>query len=446
MAITASTTVLDREKYLNMKLLQRAQYKMVMASICDKDTMRKGAGLTAYMIRYKRIRLPTAALTEGTPPTEFNTIPLEEVTVTMEQWGDFITLTDVVGLTTAHPIFQIARELLADAAARLMDYNIQTVMLASTNRKYGDLVVTTRNTITSAMVPTSARAGIIKTQLRRLGSPSFGKESFNTKAGPAQGASIDGGDYLAICGPEVTNDIESDATFVTYAQYSNAKALVNGEVGKWKGIRWVETNFIPKYEVFGNTTTAVASGAAFGTGTPTITSTTGGTLSNSTTYYWVVTRKLKEVPFEDKISIEHSTATGVGGTAFSLDFTSCSTDYIYNIYIGSSSGALKLFAENQAAGGTVLVTSVPGSGAAPPTPLASASTPVSVNPIYILSSHAIGWTGFYNMEMIVKMSKNGDGNTADPLNQKNTMGYKFFGKAVIKDPTRLVVWEVASTS
>jgi hypothetical protein len=55
--ITSSTSTLpyDREKYLVNKLLEIAEQRLVMKSICDKDSMRKGAGLTAYMVRYKHM-------------------------------------------------------------------------------------------------------------------------------------------------------------------------------------------------------------------------------------------------------------------------------------------------------------------------------------------------------------------------------------------------------
>jgi hypothetical protein len=53
---------------------------------------------------------------------------------------------------------------------------------------------------------------------------------------------------------------------------------------------------------------------------------------------------------------------------------------------------------------------------------------------------ALAWAGFYKPRMMMSP------NTAtkdDPLAQKRTIGYKFFGKAVIKDQTRLLRLEVA---
>lgn len=446
--ITSSVTASDQEKYVNMKLLELAQYKCVMKAICDKSSMRTGNGKTAYMYRYKRFQLPTAQLTEGTTPTEFNTFELAEVTVTMEQFGDFVILSDVIGLTTLHPVFQIAAELLADEAARLMDLEIQKVMLAGTNRAYGDLTVTSRASVQSTMKATSPVIGTLTARLQRQGIPSWGKASFGTKESPASGGGIDGGAFLAICGPEVLKDIQEDSTFISVAQFSNAKALVDGVVGKWKGMQWVMTNFIPCYQILGNTTAAVTTANAFGTGTPVVTAVDGGgSLTSGATHYFVVTRKLKDAPFEDKISIEHSMAAAATGNneSFTFNFTGLSSDYVYNLYFGVASGDLRLHTANIASGTTVTVTA-PVTGAAPPTPPhTSIVNALSLNPVYILSSQAIGWTDFYQFKSIIKRSDSDRSNTADPLNQRNTLGFKYFGKAVIKDQSRLLIWEVASS-
>lgn len=448
--ITSTTTASDQEKLVQMKLLERAQYKCVMKAVCDKNSMRHGSGKTAYMYRYKRFMIAETALTEGSVPTEINTMELQEVTVTMEQFGDFVTLSDVVGLTTLHPVFNIAAELLADEAARLMDLEIQKVMLAGTNRSYGDLSVTARSSVTSSMkITTTGAIETLVARMHRAGTPSFNHSSFGTKETGASGETIDGGSYLAICGPEVLADLRQDSTFIDVSKFANAKAIFDGVVGKWKGIQWVMTNFIPCYQMLGSTTTGVTTANAFGTGTPVVTAVDGGgTLTSGATYYFVVTRKLKDAPFEDKISIEHTMAAAATGNneSFTFNFTGLSSDYLYAVYFGSSTGNLKLHTANVASGTTVTVTAVPGSGAAPPTPVHTGITAaLSVNPIYILSSQAIGWTDFYGFKSIIKRSDNDRSNTSDPLNQKNTLGFKFFGKAVIKDQARLLIWEVASS-
>src|SRR5690349_19395748 len=123
MAITNSTITYDQEKFLVNKLLDRSLLRLVMGGLCDNISMKDGAGLTAYMVRYKRMNVPLATLTEGTTPSG-SSFELEQVTVTLDQWGDFLELTDVAQLTAKHPLMTQCTELLADNAARVMDREI----------------------------------------------------------------------------------------------------------------------------------------------------------------------------------------------------------------------------------------------------------------------------------------------------------------------------------
>lgn len=449
--ITSATSTLsyDREKYLVNKLLEIAEQKLVMKSICDKDSMRKGAGLTAYMVRYKPMNLPTSALTEGTPPTE-GSIELEEVTVTLEQWGHWLKFSDVVELTTKHPLFQQAQEMLADNAARCMDREIQLVMLAGTTVYYGDgTTVSSRDTITSAMTLKSALLFKVRAALVRAGAPNPGKVSHGAKTANASGTVNAGGLYTLIAGPEVINDLqlEGSGAFLPYAQYSNAKALEHGEVGQWAGFRFVETNFIPVYKLLGSETAAVSSGNAFGTNTPVVTRVgSGGSLDDATTFYYKVTRKSLQDGFEDEISVRHSTATAAASSSMTFNFSSLTAGYVYNLYFGDTDADADLFlvSENIAVGTTVTVTTVPTSGdSAPASLLAGGSDPNAVHVVYIVAGQAIGWTGFYDTKFLRSPA---GASVTDPLAQVKTIGYKFFGKAVIKDQTRLVRLEVASAN
>ena len=450
--ITNSTISTDQDKYLVDRLLERAEMRLVLASLCDQDTMQEGAGLIAYMVRYKRIPLPVATLTEGVAPSS-NTMSLEQVTVTMDQWGDFLEISDVAELTANHPLMQQAQEVLADNAARLMDREIQLVVLAGTSVYYGDASVSSRISITGSMKVSTALLNKIRAQLVRAGAPPRGRKSQDAKQVQAQGNFLAGREYVAVAGPEVIGDITEMSGFVSYAQYSNARALEMTEVGMWAGFRWVETNFNPVYKLLGGTTAAVATGNAFGTDTPVVTAVgSGGSLTQAATYYYKVTRESADDGFEDEISVEHTTAATAGGgndKSMTFNFSSLTAGYRYNLYFGSSTGDanLKLHTANIEVGTTVTVTAVPGSSVTPPTSLGTLASlgvapPSAVHPIYFIGAAALGWTGFYKPKFL----RTQGAQKSDPLDQKRTVGYKFFGKAVIKDQSRLVRAEVASAN
>lgn len=435
----------DQEKFLVNKLLDRSSLRLVMGGLCDNISMREGAGLTAYMVRYKRMDVPLSTLSEATTPTQ-STFSLEQVTVTLDQWGDYLEISDVAQLTAKHPLMTQCVELLADNAARVMDREITIVMLAGTNVQYGDGSVASRGTITSSMIISDTIVQKVRVTMVNNGAPPRGGPSGDAKQVATSGNFQNGNSYVAVCSPNVIGDVQrpstSFGTWASAATYANAKALYASEVGTWQGVRFVETNFIPKFILFGGTTTAVATGTDAGTGFNIAVA--SGSLSNAT-YYWKITRKDLQRGFEEAISIEHTTATGAGSS--SLQFTAPATaGYVYNIYLGSSTGDanLKLAKENLAASAAYNVTAVSASTTTAPVSLRNSldgADPAAIHPVFVVGEAALAWAGFYKSR--VMMSPTG-ATKDDPLAQRRTVGYKFFGKAVIKDQTRMLRLELAS--
>lgn len=473
-SIVASTTVNDQEKYLHDKLISRAMIRVVGASVLENVTLPEGVGLVANFVRYNRMNLPMSALSEGVAPSN-STFTLSLVQVTIDQWGDMVTLSDVSQLTTKHPLVDQATQLLADNAQRVIDREIQLVWLAGTNIQYGDASVTSRAAITSALKATDvaihkARITMVNNGAPPRGGPSGGlilgsadgagaqDKGFNKGNGASSSGSINQGQhYVALCGPEVIADImatgTSLGTFASQAMYADQKALYNGEVGTWLGVRWVESNFLPKFQLLGNTTAAVSSASAFGTDTPVVTAvTTGGTLTSATAYFYKVTRKKLDRGFEEYISIAHNTtSTSTGDNeSFTFNFTGLTAGYVYNLYFDTvqaggtgTDATLGLVSANIAVGTTVTVTGVGLSASGtPPASVPTSPSTLNVYPIYLCAEDFGSWVGLQKLRVMVS----GDTPTigGNELLQLKSIGYKFFGKCVIKDQLRFLRIEVSS--
>lgn len=454
--IVNSVITSDQEKFLVGKLLDRSSLRLVMGGLCDNISMREGAGLTAYMVRYKRMNVPLSTLTEATTPTQ-STFALEEVTVTLDQWGDYLEISDVAQLTAKHPLMTQCVELLADNAARVMDREITIVMLAGTNVQFGDASVTTRATITSSMTINDTVIQKVRVTMVNNGAPPRGGPSGDAKQVATSGTFLGSQSYVAVCGPEVIGDVmrpsNSLGTWAAAATYSNAKALYSSEVGTWQNVRFVETNFIPKFVLLGNTTATVTDAGTGAGVTVNLPTDNIGSLKSSTVFFFKVTRKDLLRGFEEAISIAHSSTTAATGDTESIKFTAPSTaGYVYNIYFDTVStggtgtdATMKLVKENLAASGIYSVLTVPTSGATAPASLRSSGDgddPAAIHPVFVVAEAALAWAGFYKSKVL--MSPNG-ATKDDPLAQRRTVGYKFFGKSVIKDQTRLLRLELAST-
>lgn len=467
--ITSTTTATDQEKMLAVRLLRRATLLLAAAGVCDYEKQREGTGLTAYFIRYERMEVPLTSASEGVVPGN-STFSPTQVTSTMSQWIDVVTLTDVAELTTFHPLLNTAIEQLSDNAMRVMDREIQLVWMTGTNVIYGDGSVTSRPSVTGSMVFNSTliqRAKIILSGYgaQPRGAPSTSIILSNSAGSGAQmkgtgtrgiGSSSAqelemGGAYVAICGPQPSAEIQTPAanfgTWVAVATYNDPEKVYRGEVGMIHGMKIVETNFIPQFQLLGNTTTAVASGAAFGTNTPVVTAVDGGgSLTSATTYYYKVTRKKKTRGFEEDISIEHTTASTATGNneSFTFNFSSLTSGYVYNLYFGASTGDanLGLVQANIAVGTTVTVTAVPALTTTPPPSVPTSPSTVVIHPVYIHGAESCKWVGLQDLR--VYLSKM-EATTHNPALQFRTIAYKFYGGCMIANQLFMLRCEVAST-
>lgn len=449
---TTSTMSYDREKFLAAQLVSRSMIRMVAASLCDKVQQPEGTGETAYFVRYKRMNLPVTELSDDGADPSNSSFSLEEYTATPDEWGDVVTITARLVRATSHPIMQKAMDLLADNAARVMDREIQVVWLAGTNVRYGDGSVASRSTITSTMVLNEATILAARVQMVDAGVPPKGMKSKDAFATGASGTFTGPSLYVAVAGPQVLADISrpstSMGTWAAVGTYGDAKRFSNFEIGIWMNIRWVETNFIPKFTLLGNSTPAAALGAdAGGTGFTTANVASGHSLVSATTYYWKITRKDLLRGFEEAISIIHSTSPGGSGDNEGISFTAPSTaGYVYNVYFGDTAVDADLFlvSENLAASGAYTQGTVPTTGTSAPANINVTAdvSPSTVHVVYIHGDESCKWLGFWNTKFYITKDESIIGNV---LRRKRSLGYDFFGKACLQDQIRLLRLELAST-
>lgn len=447
--IQKSTTSKDQEKYLVAKLLERSYNKLVMNAVCDNLPMREGVGDVAYMVRYKRMNVPVETLTEGVTPDP-SMIELEDINVQLDQWGDYVILTDVVQLTTKHPLLQEARKLLADNAARVLDREITIVMLAGTNIQYFDGSVAARSSLISSNIINNDVVGKANVTLTRAGASPMGVNREDSKENESSNYNSEM-TYIAICGPEVKQDIlRPNVNFGTFIQNNvynqKGSGVTVGAIGKWCGCLWIETNFIPVFTLFGNKTAAIVAGVApQGLTGVTFATSAAGALTPAQTLGIKIVRRSKLRGFPENISMCKTHLLGALQTRMSFTFDS---NYYYDLYVSANGltadSDLKLVGVGYT-GETVNVDAVPTSTTTAPANIATTGTaddPSAIHPVFIVGENAMAWCGFYKPRFLI--SPEGPTNV-DPLAQRRTVGFKFYGKAVIKNNDFMLRLELASS-
>src|SRR5262245_8330000 len=211
--------------YMADKLLERAKKDTVFWDLCEHTTIPKGEGKTIQFTRFERLPLPEAPLEESVSPIA-NPISLSTVSATLDQWGAIASCSDVVQLVIKHPLVQQARELLTLQHNETVDREVQVVAMGTTGVYFAGNVAT-RASLTAANVLRSDDVRRIVAVLRSNGAPGYGN------------------DFKGIVDPFVEGDISKDPTFVLAGVYSQVQTLKDFEIGKWMGVRWMRSNYIP---------------------------------------------------------------------------------------------------------------------------------------------------------------------------------------------------------
>jgi N4-gp56 family major capsid protein len=405
--LNTSTTFADSVRaHLAKQTLAIAKKKMAFWQIGDALTdLSGGMGKVWKGVRYERIPKPLAPLTEGTTP-DGSSMSITPVTGTAEQWGRYITLTDVGLLTVTHPIMVKANELLGKNAAETIDTETQRTLQYGT-QVYFPSTVTARSGLTAKATHKLTHETVMKavSWLNDKGADTY-----------------DGGTYLGVVDPLVANDFKQDTTFVAAAQYSAVNKLFNNEIGTWAGVRWIESNHVQRF------TTAAA---------PTATGeTTSGAALTALRTYWIVLVFRNPSNQNEVIYQRKNVALGTAHNSITLTIPAAPvTGGVFDVYVGigeDDTGAAyqgaKLQASNKEAGSYVITTD--GTGAEAPVPPAelSAASRQTVHCVYIFGKG--GW-GKVDLTGLTRHITPAAASDSDPLEQRRKTGWKAFYKAII---------------
>ena len=394
------------------ELLLIAKKSVVFQQIGEKAKMPPGEGKTFQFNRYNRLSLPLVPLTEGAAPSSTN-MSLTTVQAVADQWGAFVALSDVAQLTIKHPLLEVAMQLLGYQAAELVDREIIKVLLNGTQVQYGGTA--------------ASRAGLSAASSMYLNDLAVQQMVATLREGGAH--EYEGSNFLGVLDPAMEQDISqnSNNSFTLAAAYSNVKVLLNGEIGTWRGIRWMRSNFIPSLQ-----TTAASSLS--------LTAAAGGSAATGT-YYLVAEYVSSDTGFVTQVSAPSSISTT--GSQNTINFTApTATGYQYNIGIGSaSSGPFYLGASAIAAAATGAVTAAPTSGTQVQLPgVSGAANKVHFG--WVFGRQAFCTVDLMNLTTYVSSPM---ATVYDPLVQQRTVGYKLMFKPVIQNDSFMIRFEGLSS-
>ena len=236
---TSSALSAGMQTYYNRELLRTFEPNLVHLQFGDEHRMPPHSGLVMNMRKLIPLETNTKALSEG-DPGESVMLAETEVTVQLQQYGEYARCTDKLDLTHLDMDIMRRTKLFGDAGARSIDAVVREELAKCANVIYAGGKAS-RAELTAADKLTSR-------ELRKA-----------VKTHKKNHAQTFGGYFVAIIGPDTMYDLQEDEAFVKVSQYQDKENIYTGEVGRLFGVRLVETTEAKIFEGAGASGADVAS-------------------------------------------------------------------------------------------------------------------------------------------------------------------------------------------
>mgnify|MGYP004538211279 CR=1 FL=1 len=227
------------QTYYNRELLRTFEPNLVHLQFGDEHRMPPHSGLVMNMRKLIPLETNTKALSEG-DPGESVMLAETEVTVQLQQYGEYARCTDKLDLTHLDMDIMRRTKLFGDAGARSIDAVVREELAKCANVIYAGGKAS-RAELTAADKLTSRELRKAVKTLKKNHAQTFG------------------GYFVAIIGPDTMYDLQEDEAFVKVSQYQDKENIYTGEVGRLFGVRLVETTEAKIFEGAGADGADVAS-------------------------------------------------------------------------------------------------------------------------------------------------------------------------------------------
>jgi N4-gp56 family major capsid protein len=183
------------------------------------------------------IPVATTPLVEGVTPAG-SRLANADYTVQLAQYGDFVTITDVVMDTHTDPVLATATEILGEQAALTVETLRFNILKAGTNVFYAGAVAGRANVATAISIADQRRVttGLNRQNAKKITNVIASTADYNTKSVEAA--------YMAVCHPDLETDIRGMAGFKPVADYGTHTSPMEGEIGSVEQVRYLASTVI----------------------------------------------------------------------------------------------------------------------------------------------------------------------------------------------------------
>lgn len=249
----------EMKTFYDKNLIRLAEPYLVHDRFGQEKPIPQGGGKTIEFRKFTKLPKALTPLTEGVTP-DGQALDVSYLTATVNQYGGFVKVTDMLQLTAIDPVITEATELIAQQAGKTLDTVVREVLNGGTQVQYAEGQVAARASLTTSHLLT---VKAIRMAVRTL------KE---------QDAPMIDGSYIGIIHPDIAFDLMSDTKWESWQQYTSPEHMYNNEIGRIAGVRFVETTEAKVFAGAGASSIDVYSTLIFGANAYGRTSIQGGGL------------------------------------------------------------------------------------------------------------------------------------------------------------------------
>lgn len=224
--------------YAQKEFLRRALPYLVLEKFGQGRPIPSNSSKTTKFRRYEALDPTPNILSEGVTPNA-KKLTATDVTATLTQYGDLITISDVVIDTHEDPVLNEAVQILGEQAAQMIETIRYNVIVAGTSVQYANgaarnavntaITLATQRKVTRALKRQNARQ--ITTVIRST--PSY--ETANVAAS-----------FVALSHPDIEGDVRNMAGFVPVERYGTITPYEN-EIGKVEDCRYLTSTIFKPF-------------------------------------------------------------------------------------------------------------------------------------------------------------------------------------------------------
>ena len=232
----------EMKTFYDMTLIDEAAPALVHDQFGQKRPIPKNGGKVIEFRKFAPLTKALTPLTEGVTP-EGKSLDVTTITAEVSQYGDFITMSDMLELTAIDNVVVEALKLLGRQGGATLDTVVRNILHTGTNVMYcpkiaedgSETAVTSRTNLDNTCRLTVKQVQKAVAKLR------------------AQNAPPISGKYVAIIHPYAAYDLMRDKEWIDAHKYAQPENMYEGEIGEIAGVRFVQTTEAKIYEggVFG---------------------------------------------------------------------------------------------------------------------------------------------------------------------------------------------------